>query len=302
MAALDILPSRQLGPAIKLTPMQSVPWTKAWGMMFLCSFLLFETMVYTRRNDGYVIVAQDTLLDRQAQRHMKNFSAMDHKVFNIGIVLHIALLLWAIINIWSLRGIHYHDVYFQQEWPEQHRELLWPASLMPPAAALGALFVVFSSITTLALFYGLWITAYDSLWISDDTWSVKAYVILTRIFMSFFTSCLFVIEALDIAPTGYLVGLPILVVLIGAVPLAMLVVLWLCRKLPELRKKLLLGPASNVKNGPWFNLEISNLGNLMFFLANLAVCVAWYSLKYEPEGTVNPRWTGIFGLKIGPIY
>jgi hypothetical protein len=54
---------------------------------------------------------------------MENFSAMDHKILNIGIVLHIALLLWAIVNIWSLRGIHYHDIYSQREWPEQHREL-----------------------------------------------------------------------------------------------------------------------------------------------------------------------------------
>jgi hypothetical protein len=104
---------------------------------------------------------------------MENFSAMDHKIFNIGIVLHIALLLWAIVNIWSLRGIHYHDIYSKREWPEQHRELEQPASLMPPAAALAALVVVFGGIMTLALFYSLWITAYDSLWVSQDSRGVK---------------------------------------------------------------------------------------------------------------------------------
>jgi hypothetical protein len=50
-----------------------------------------------------------------------------------------------------------------------------------------------------------------------------------------------------------------------------------------------------VRDGTWFNLEISDLSNFMFFLVNLAVCAAWYSLKYDPEGTVNPEWTGIFG-------
>lgn len=80
-------------------------------------------MVFICRNYGYAIIATDTPLDRRAQRHMENFSAMDHKIFNIGIVLHIALLLWAIVNIWSLRGIHYHDIYSKREWPEQHREL-----------------------------------------------------------------------------------------------------------------------------------------------------------------------------------
>jgi hypothetical protein len=29
-----------LGPAIKLAAMQGIPWTKAWGMMFLGSFLM----------------------------------------------------------------------------------------------------------------------------------------------------------------------------------------------------------------------------------------------------------------------
>jgi hypothetical protein len=50
-----------------------------------------------------------------------------------------------------------------------------------------------------------------------------SYVILTWIFMSFFTLYLFVIAALNIASTGVSLDLPIFVVLIGAVPLAMLV-------------------------------------------------------------------------------
>jgi hypothetical protein len=34
---------------------------------------------------------------------------------------------------------------------------------------------------------------------------------------------------------------------------------------------------------------------LAFFLVNITVCVLWYSLRYDSEGTVNPGWTGIFG-------
>jgi hypothetical protein len=39
------------------------------------------------------------------------------------------------------------------------------------------------------------------------------------------------------------------------------------------------------------SLVFSNLSNLMFFRVNIAVCVAWYSLKYNPEESENPGWT-----------
>ena len=39
-----------LGPAIKLSSMQGVPWTKAWGMMFLGAFLIFESMALFGRS------------------------------------------------------------------------------------------------------------------------------------------------------------------------------------------------------------------------------------------------------------
>lgn len=32
-----------------------------------------------------------------------------------------------------------------------------------------------------------------------------------------------------------------------------------------------------------------------FFIVNVVVCTLWYSLRYNPENTVNPTWTGIWG-------
>lgn len=37
------------GPAIKLTAIQGVPWIKAWGMMFLLPWLVFECIVLRGR-------------------------------------------------------------------------------------------------------------------------------------------------------------------------------------------------------------------------------------------------------------
>jgi hypothetical protein len=50
------------GPAIKLAVMQGVPWTKAWGMCFLGTFLVFECMVFLKKRAervGYELLDQD---------------------------------------------------------------------------------------------------------------------------------------------------------------------------------------------------------------------------------------------------
>lgn len=44
-----------------------------------------------------------------------------------------------------------------------------------------------------------------------------------------------------------------------------------------------------------FGVAGSDLGNLMLILVNLTAYMVWYSLKYDPVGTINPGWTGIFG-------
>jgi len=45
------------GPAIKLTAIRGVPWIKAWGMMFLLHWLVFECMAFARKtavsSDGF---------------------------------------------------------------------------------------------------------------------------------------------------------------------------------------------------------------------------------------------------------
>jgi hypothetical protein len=35
--------------------------------------------------------------------------------------------------------------------------------------------------------------------------------------------------------------------------------------------------------------------SLIFFLATILACVLWYGCVYDPSGTSNPSWTGVFG-------
>ncbi|PVH71095.1 hypothetical protein DL98DRAFT_521265 [Cadophora sp. DSE1049] len=45
---------------------------------------------------------------------------------------------------------------------------------------------------------------------------------------------------------------------------------------------------TSVVNGDAFD-------SLASFLVNMGVCVLWYAVMYDEEGTVNPAWTDVFG-------
>jgi hypothetical protein len=128
---------------------------------------------------------------------------------------------------------------------------------------------------------------------------IKAIIIGLCIFPIFLFcfALMFVLGGIPIPLTAYVVDLPILVVGVGVGPVAALSLEWLCGKFPALKRKFLLRPATKVSKRMGFKseLKLADLSNLMFFLLNLAIGVAWYLLKYNPEGTVNPGWTGIFG-------
>jgi hypothetical protein len=65
----------------------------------------------------------------------------------------------------------------------------------------------------------------------------------------------------------------------------------LCSLSPRLGETLLvsLGQESSPA------VDASAVYALAFCVANIVVCVFWYWLRYNPKGTVNPSWTGIFG-------
>jgi hypothetical protein len=37
------------------------------------------------------------------------------------------------------------------------------------------------------------------------------------------------------------------------------------------------------------------VAGFVFYVANVSLSLAWYAYAYDPKGTNNPRWTGIFG-------
>jgi len=85
-----------LGPGIKLASMQGIPWTKAWGMMFLGSFLILEMMVLFKKSphgEGYLAI--EPQLSRRQTRFLTIFREREREVFYVGLAFHLSLLMWA---------------------------------------------------------------------------------------------------------------------------------------------------------------------------------------------------------------
>jgi hypothetical protein len=281
-----------LGPAIKLSAMKGLPWTKVWGMMFMCSWVVFESMVLARKKDDYTPLPQHTPLENRVQHYIETFSKIDCIVVFFGMCLHAILILFAILSAWSLRGCHYQHVYAAPV------ELLVPEALMPLVAASFALLALANGAIAMLMFFTPAQAVWEKGWRFCVKWSFQRENFLL-FSIRLFSQCAVTFQTIIMFQTfplsAYTVELPILALVVSVVPLMMAGTSLLCGRFPELRRKLLLSSSKWTRMGFTFCVKTTDLGNLMFFLVNLAVCLAWYSLKYDPQETVDPGWTGIFG-------
>ena len=76
---------------------------------------------------------------------------------------------------------------------------------------------------------------------------------------------------------------------------SMLGFIWVVKKLSSLSPR--LGETLLIASGDEGSSAVDTgaVNALMLCISNVVVCVLWYWLRYDPEGTVNPSWTGVFG-------
>jgi hypothetical protein len=89
-----------LGPTVKLMALEGVPWSKAWGIMFLCSFIIVECLVVLSWNSQYEPIPS---LEDDALLKLNNMlSSIDYWIFCIACALHTGLLLSIVSDLWRL--------------------------------------------------------------------------------------------------------------------------------------------------------------------------------------------------------
>jgi hypothetical protein len=85
-----------------MASIEGTPWTKAWGMMYLASFLIFEIMVFIARAFE-ALPALDVDRLRRDERNNLNLYFVDGLMCVLAVVGHNSLFIYAVLDLWKLR-------------------------------------------------------------------------------------------------------------------------------------------------------------------------------------------------------
>jgi hypothetical protein len=268
------------GPAIKLCAMENVGWTKAWGMMFLGAFVVFEGMVILEKR-GFEPAALEE------PKRINYLNRVERRVFVFAILIHIGIVLWAVVDLLALR-----TPAFQVEEKAYTGGLTGLSPRSYVLSQIGAfLILTFLSVTTLATLLGFFVSIQD-----EGEWEgQKGIDVILCLALSVPFSILTFLMVVELINGEFFIPLSFLDILLFLLsftaPLLLAVtILWLCSWYPHLSVYILMVPESLRSREPpratW---------TLVFFVVNLSVCALWYCLRYDPKGTVNPSWTEVFG-------
>jgi hypothetical protein len=92
--------------------MQGVPWTKAWGLMFLGSFLVFESIAFLnkwRGRDRFEPIALEEristptrlqgLIPGHVHAAIELFNHVEHGIFILAALIHSRVVFWAVVDL-----------------------------------------------------------------------------------------------------------------------------------------------------------------------------------------------------------
>jgi hypothetical protein len=94
-----------LGPAVKMAVIEVIPWTTAWGMLYLSSLPVFELMVTARQSleylhEGYQELPRISTVEQMYKAHIQ---AVEDLRYMLAVLGHTALLIYAVLDLWKLR-------------------------------------------------------------------------------------------------------------------------------------------------------------------------------------------------------
>ena len=296
-----------LGPAVKLAAMRGVPWTKAWGMMFLSAWVVFEIVGFmgkraidaAKRMQADPAEIENLLAEAEDVNEDFNFLTKDkfgnivypeRLVFVFAVLLHVLLFLWAIVNLWGMRAYVYADpdIIDRGRFPE----------LVPLNSAVQALafFLVVPSVTCVILY--AFTKSLMRGWVDRPLYILipisLMWLFLIAVLLGYICFCFWVGSKVTHASTFY-IDIPILFTVVGGAPLVGFLVNVLSSSYPRLGSQLLVRfPSGDLASGNTKS-DQGAVWSLVLFLINLTVSVLWYAFRFDSEGTVNPSWTGVFG-------
>ncbi|KAL2061411.1 hypothetical protein VTL71DRAFT_7684 [Oculimacula yallundae] len=277
-----------LPPAIKLLAMSGIPWEQAWGLMFLTSWTITEgLMIFASMNQSFFTISDNGRISwpghEQAIQSPGYIPLRNILVkLNIGLAT-VALTVHTVLLNGALRVVY----------------RTWRLSLTLQA-------------TTRSLPGWQYSTTVSASYVSVISITVVPYVIFSlfifrrlRLRMSsiyvlpLFTTYLMLVSAsLNIITYGnYFTSSRSAEYVYIWSTVSMLVVLQIIqyfgRRFRSLGHNLLITYEDGLESGA--KVDVVACFSLVFFLVTVVPSLLWYGFIYEPAGTSNPSWTGVFG-------
>jgi hypothetical protein len=278
-----------LGPSIKLMSLQGVPWTKAWGAMFLFAFLVSEASALFHRRSFVALVMSHlpgiaTALEVAELRVAQRFETLERWIFYAGTAFHSAILLWDFFYLWDPSapppGPAPDSTISPGDVPFAVLEISW--------FLIGSV-MLFSPFAVLLFFY----FTFSEFWSDyregrlERSWGYLCVIISMMFFMLGLEAgfCWFVIDYHIWMKNCAFFSLSLL-----SVPAFVFAVKRLCGLSPKLGETLMV-----VQDESAQSVDGTAIKALTLCITTVTICVLWYWLGYNPEGTVNPSWVGVFG-------
>lgn len=270
-----------LTPAIKLLSFTGMPWTKAWGVMFLVSFLIVEILVVLSWIGGRRGSPLHENLDPAKLISIKaRLNALDRILFLLASITHALLLLCIAGDLWPNVDNEL------SEYSERRRGPLRRMIVHGGAATTKSSLVVL--IFTVPLFAYFAVSEYRK-----GSIGKAVYLTLYSLLLAMASGCYIIITV------GFNKWLMIdIVCVLGSIILAFAlytILGVLCSEYRTVAENLMLTSIDEDQSHPPNETDRDGRLVLVSFLYTVVFCMLWYAFRYDPTGTVNPKWTGVFG-------
>jgi hypothetical protein len=287
-----------LGPGIKLMAMKGVPWTKAWGAMFLLSFLLVEFLVVL----SWIYVPNEAL----PEGHVDKLHRIKSKLETVdALFLVLSTFSYTLVLTWVMIDIH--DGFAPL--------FMIPASTpeLPISPVLqtwvGIMMIPWSMAMLLIVLWGLFLIISPNPVVSHGPNAIPAdgsrqkWWIGEELVVRFIALLIVVVIPVILPKTTFIYSLVNFGFSAAVVLPGFLVHRFLekyAERFPQFSRSVFItweseAEAKETESGVLNGEPLLTFLCFIMFLYTPILCVIWYWYRYHPEGTVNRGWTGVFG-------
>jgi hypothetical protein len=249
-----------LPPAVKLAAMTGVPWTKAWGMMFLASFFIVELLLISSA------IIQHYPLQNVTWRESARLAVAEEVLDRLERVL-------AVLAFLAQLGAFFWVNYKIFPWKRfNHEEPFNIIAFIVSFVMLVVYAYTFTVFGLVVVFRKLSNNVRKVLLLAWIVLILLGYVWENQLFYYIaFLTLVFNIE--ETICTFFVIA---------------------CAYIPSLNVGLLLSDIS-VSHDRHYDIHVGSIGAFCLFISVLFFALIGYAYIYDPSGTFNPTWTGVFG-------